>query len=388
MSESIITRFRAGRQEIHAAKSAFFISGFTFSTWVMMIPSVKQAFAIEADVLGMLLLCIGVSSCIAMPMAGLLTRYFSCRRLIVTVASLMGAAVLVIPHLPAVWAFVPALLLLGASVGTLDVAINLNGVLVERACGERIMSGMHAFYCMGMFLATGCFSFLADAAALPVPWIAALHAALVAALLLRYGRRYLDYRAEAGPKQAAIPRGAVLFLGVLCCISFLAEGGVMDWGGVLLSEDKGVPLASAGFGITAFSVAEFLARLPGDRLVRRFGEKPVVLASTAAASACFAAIGWADTLPLLMIFFFLLGLAVANVVPVMYSLLERQRDMPLGPAVAALTSMGYAGILLGPAFLGFVAHTFHIAVVFDFLAVLVLCQMALAAYTFTKLRSK
>lgn len=386
MSESILTRLQAGRNEIHAAKSAFFISGFTFSTWVMMIPSVKQSFAIEADVLGLLLLCIGVSACIAMPMAGVLTRYVSCRRLITAVSLLMSAAVLAVPHLPAVWAFVPALLLLGASVGTLDVAINLNGVLVERACGRRIMSSMHAFYCMGMFLAAGCFSVLADAAGLPVPWIAAVHVALVLSLLLRYGRYYLDYRADAGQKQAALPRGAVFFLGVLCCISFLAEGGVMDWGGVLLSEDKGVPLSSAGFGITAFSIAEFLARLPGDRLVRRFGEKPVVLASTAAAAVCFAAIGWAETLPFLMAFFFLLGAAVANIVPVMYSLLERQEDMPLGPAVAALTSMGYAGILLGPAFLGFVAHTFHIAVVFDFLALLVLCQMALAAYTFTKLR--
>lgn len=289
-------------------------------------------------------------------------------------------------NLPSYGAHVPVLLLLGGSVGTLDVAINLNAVLVERACGERIMSGMHAFYCMGNFLAAGCYSFLAEAGGLSVPWIAAFHAGAILLLLLLYSRHYLDYHADGSGKKTALPRGIVVFLSVLCCISFLAEGGVMDWGGVLLSEDKGIPLAQAGLGLTAFSVAEFLARLPGDRLVHRFGEKKVILASTVSAAVCFAAVGWAETLPPLIVFFFLLGLSVANVVPVLYSLLEYQTVMPINLAVAALTSMGYAGILLGPAFLGFVAHHTHIAVVFDFLAALVLCQTALALYIFARMR--
>lgn len=254
------------------------------------------------------------------------------------------------------------------------------------AGGERIMSGMHAFYCMGNFLAAGCYSFLAEAGGLSVPWIAALHAGAILLLLLLYSRHYLDYHADGSGKKTALPRGIVVFLGVLCCISFLADGGVMDWGGVLLSEDKGIPLAQAGLGLTAFSVAEFLARLPGDRLVHRFGEKKVILASTVSAAVCFAAVGWAETLPPLIVFFFLLGLSVANVVPVLYSLLEYQTVMPINLAVAALTSMGYAGILLGPAFLGFVAHHTHIAVVFDFLAALVLCQTALALYIFARMR--
>ncbi len=385
MTESFVSRLPAGRREIHAAKSAFFVSGFAFATWVMMIPAVKQCLAIEADMMSLLLLCIGVSSCVAMPAAGLATRYATCRRLITCASLLAAAAVAALPHLPTFFAHVPVLLLLGASVGTLDAAINLNAVLLERASGQRIMSAMHAFYCMGNFLAAGCFSALAQAG-LPVGWIAALHAGAIALLLAVYGRRFLAYRADGSSRKTALPRGIVIFLGVLCCISFLAEGGVMDWGGVLLTEDKGIPLSSAGFGITAFSVAEFLARLPGDRLVHRFGEKKVILASTVSAALCFAAVGWAETLPLLILFFFLLGLAVANVVPVLYSLLEYQTVMPLHLAVAALTSMGYAGILLGPAFLGFIAHLSHISVVFDALAALVFCQFLLAVFIFRRLK--
>ena len=109
MAESFVSRLQAGRKEIHAAKSAFFISGFAFSTWVMMIPAVKQRLAIEADVLSLLLLCIGVSACIAMPAAGLLTRYVTCRRLITGASLLAAAAVAAIPHLPSYGAHVPVL---------------------------------------------------------------------------------------------------------------------------------------------------------------------------------------------------------------------------------------------------------------------------------------
>lgn len=386
MSESFVSRIQAGPKEIHAAKSAFFISGFAFSTWVMMIPAIKSGLSIPADVLGLLLLCIGLSACIAMPLAGYLTRYVPVRLLIAGTSLLLAAVIVTIPHLPVVWAFVPVLFLLGSSVGTLDVAINLNGVLVEHASGQRIMSAMHAFYCMGMFMAGGCYTALAEWAALPIPWIAALHSALILGIIAVFGRRWLHWHADGSQKKAALPRGIVVYLGVLCCISFLSEGGVMDWGGVLLTEDKGVPLSSAGFGLTAFSVAEFLARLPGDRIVRRFGEKRVILASTGSAVISLVALSLAETLPLLILCFFLLGISVANVAPVMYSLLEQQDDMPIGPAVAALTSMGYAGVLLGPAFLGFIAQHLHISAVFDSLAMLVFAQMLLALFVFRRMK--
>ena len=384
--ESIVSRFQAGRKEIWAAKSAFFISGFAFSTWVMMIPGVKQRLAIPADILGMLLLCIGLAACIAMPLAGLLTRYCTCRSLLCGAAAAISAAILLVPFLPSFWLFVPVLLLLGGSCGTLDVAINLNGVLVEQAAGKRIMSGMHAFYSVGCFAAAGLYSLLADAAGLFPPAIAAVHVGCIFALLLLFSRYYLPYRAGGGQKNGAIPRGIVIFLGLAACMSFLAEGAVMDWGGVLLTEDKGVALASAGLGFTAFSLSELLGRLCGDRVVRRFGERAVLFASTLAASLCFAAIGFAETLPMLLLFFFLLGFAVANVVPVLYTLLEHQRAMPIHAAVTALTSMGYAGVLLGPSILGFIAHLSHISVVFDALAALVFCQFLLAVFIFRRLK--
>ncbi len=385
-TDAFLSRFTAGAWEITAAKSAFFVSGFAFTTWVMFIPSLKQRLSVEADVLGLLLLCIGASACFFMPLAGILSRHLTCRALLCATSLIAAADLLVIPHLPALWMYVPALLVFGGCVGTLDVAINLNGVVVEQVSKRHIMSGMHAFYSVGCFVGAGLFSLLAKTAGLSDPWIAAVHVGIILVLLAVFSRYFLAYRADGSQKSGAVPKGAVIFLGVMACISFLSEGAVMDWGGVLLSEDKGVPLASAGLGLTAFSLSELLGRLFGDSLVRRFGPKMVVIPSAGAAACCFAAVGLSDALPMLVFFFFLLGFAVANIVPVMYTLIEKQQDMPIHAAVTAVTAMGYAGVLLGPSILGFIAHRFHIAVVFDSLAVLVLFQTALALYIFRRLR--
>lgn len=376
----------AGAKEILAAKSAFFISGFAFSTWVVMIPDVKQRLAIEADALGLLLLCIGLAACIAMPLAGVLTRYLTCRALILAASVLATVMFLLVPLIPSYWLYVPVLLSLGASVGLLDVGINLNGVLVERLSGRRIMSAMHAFYSIGCFIAAGSFSVLAEYAALPIPAIAAVHAGIVAAILLFFGPRWLPYRAGGGQKSLAIPRGPVIFLGIMGGLGFLAEGGIMDWGGVLLIEEKGVSLASSGMGFTVYSVAALLARLVGDRMAKALGTRLIILGGCAGALISFAAISFAGDFTLLMVLFFALGLFIANVIPQLYTLLDRQDAMPLATAVTALTSMGYAGVLLGPSFLGFVAKHFRIDAVFDLLALLMVIQVALTCLVFRKLK--
>lgn len=376
----------AGAKEILAAKSAYFISGFAFSTWVVMIPDVKQRLAIEADALGLLLLCIGVAACIAMPAAGVLTRYITCRALIFGASVLAAVMFLLVPLLPSYWLYVPVLLSLGASAGLLDVGINLNGVLVERISGRRIMSAMHAFYSIGCFVAAGSFSVLAEYVALPLPAIAAVHAALVAAILLLFGRSWLPYRAGGGQKSLAIPRGAVILFGIMGGLGFLAEGGIMDWGGVLLTEEKGVAIAFSGMGFTVYSVAALLARLVGDRMTKALGERVIIIGGCAGALVSFAAISFVTDFTLLMALFFSLGLFIANVIPQLYSLLEHQHDMPLATAVTALTSMGYAGVLLGPSFLGFVAKHFRIDAVFDLLALLMVIQIALTCLVFRKLK--
>ncbi len=377
---SSLSSFRAGSKEIWAAKSAFFAGGFIISTWAPMIPYIKQDLSIEPDVLGLLLLSIGLAAFLFMPVSGVLNRYFGCRAVVTAATAVMAAVLIVLPWLPAVsWYFV-ALFILGGAMGTLDVGMNLNSVVVERVSGKRILSSVHAFWSIGCFCGAGLFALLAKIG-LSVPWIAILHAALTGAVMLYFYPRLLPFHGDGSQKVFTLPRGIIVILGIMTCLSFLAEGAIMDWSGVLLSEAKNVDLSEAGLGFAAYSAAMLAMRLVGDRIVQKAGEIPVIIGGSLIGAAAFLGITHFESLWALLPCFLLLGVGMANVVPTFYSILAHQNDMPMDSAVTAITCMGYSGVILGPSILGFLAQHFGLLAVFYMLAALLVCQAAGAWHT-------
>ena len=88
--DNTLQNISVGSKEINAARVAFFLPGFVISTWAPMIPMVKARLKLEADVLGLLLLCIGISAFIFMPLAGALVQRFGCKKVVITGATLMA----------------------------------------------------------------------------------------------------------------------------------------------------------------------------------------------------------------------------------------------------------------------------------------------------------
>lgn len=362
---------RVGRKEILAGGSAFFASGFGFATWASMIPFLKLQLAAPADVLGMLLLCIGAAACVAMPVAGIFLRYFGCRAVAAAVTVSIIFVLAAVPQISSVPFCAAVLLLMGASVGTLDVAMNLNAVVVEQASGKRLMSRMHAFYSIGCCAGAGSFALLMKAG-LPLAVLAFVHGGVLAALVLLFYRNLLPFHGEDGKKKIVRPRGVALLLGIMACLGFLTEGAVMDWGGVLLHEGKGIAISLSSLGFTCYFVSQLAARLSGNFLFNRFGEKAVVLGGVAVTIASFAGIILAEDFYVLLACFFVAGAALANVIPTFYSWISRQKEMPVGDAVTAVTFLGYAGLILGPSVLGFCAEHFGISSVFEICIVFLL----------------
>ena len=240
--DNTLQNISVGSKEINAARVAFFLPGFVISTWAPMIPMVKARLKLEADVLGLFLLCIGIRAFIFIPLPGALVQRFGCKKVVITGATLMALISVLLSCLPNIWSYAIALAFFGAVMGATDVSMNTNAVIVEKLAGRRLLSGMHAFWSIGCFASAGLFSVLASSGS-NVTLIAKLHCAIVLALLAVFGRHLLDYKIPGGEKAFAIPRGIVIVLGILACISFLVEGAVMDWSGVLLTEVKNMDIA-------------------------------------------------------------------------------------------------------------------------------------------------
>lgn len=345
----------ASRAAAHATRVAFFISGFAMAAWAPLVPFTKTRLSIHEATLGLLLLCMGAGSIVSMPMAGALSARWGCRRVLVASALLVCASLPLLALAPtAPWLGV-ALFLFGAGIGGLGCAGNIQAVLIERASGRPMMSGFHGLFSLGGVAgAGGMIGLLGMGASL---WQATgAVAAVVLALLAAAGPHFLARGTEQSIPAFARPTGVVLFIGTLCFILFLAEGAMLDWSAVFLTQVQGMPAESAGLGYAAFAVAMTLGRLTGDRWVRRIGPPRAVLAGALIAAAGLALATLAPTWPLALPGFALVGLGCSNVVPVLFSLAGRQHAMPESLAVPAIATMGYAGVLMGPALIGFVAH--------------------------------
>ena len=374
-----------GMREVHAARAFFFIGGFGTATWAPLVPLLRERLMVGDDVLGMLLLCIGVGSLLTMPLSGALAMRLGCRRVVMTAAVLFAAILLLVSCVDTLSLAVPIVLIFGAVMGCIDVVVNIVAILVEKGIGRRIMSGMHAFWSLGGFAGAGLYGVWVGLLGLTPFQSTAIAAGLILLLTVVFGRHLIPYGGGGGAL-LALPRGIIVFVGMTAFIAFLSEGAVMDWGGVYLTTVRGMDLALAGTGYSVFSAAMLTMRFLGDRVVQRIGALSVAVGGALLAFGGILLVMFAPVDALLYVGFFAIGIGSANIVPVFFSLMGRQNVMPVSAAVSAVSTMGYLGILAGPAAIGFVSSLTTLQTAFAMLAALSILQAVIGFYVFKRIK--
>ncbi len=353
-----------GPKQRLSTRLAFLTAGLAMAAWAPLVPYVKARLGLGEAELGLLLLCLGVGSLLAMPLTGLLAARLGCRRVVLIAG---GLATVLLPCLSLAvspWQLAIALFLFGAAIGTLDVAMNIQAVMVEKASGGALMSGFHGMFSVGGFVGAGGMALLLWSGLSPF-WASVAAAVIVATVLAAASPHLLrEPEPRTAGKLFVLPHGAVIFIGVLCFIVFLVEGAILDWSALFLTATRGLDASQGGLGYAAFAIAMTSGRLTGDRIVRRFGGKRVLLLGGLFAAAGFFVAIFAPTASVALFGFVLVGLGASNIVPILFSAAGSQTAMPASLAIAAITTIGYAGILAGPALIGFVAHATSLSVAF------------------------
>ena len=347
-----------------ATRLSFFGAGFVMAAWAPLIPFAKAQLGATDAQLGLLLLCLGVGSIIAMPVTGMICAKRGARGMIL----LGGAGLVLLFPVLMLSGSLPmlglTLLLFGASLGTIDVAMNVHGAEIETREARPMMSGFHAMWSVGGIAGAGTMTGLLSLGLEPLH--AALIGAVIAGLALGFAapRLIQTTTTGSGAPAFALPRGIVLLIAGLTAIIFLVEGAVLDWGALLTMDRDLLPKAQAGLGFMLFSVAMAIMRLLGDRLVARVGGFRTLLGGGLTVMAGLALASFAPGLVLSMLGFVLIGLGAANLVPVLFSAAGRQKIMPPSLAIAAVTTTGYGGLLMGPALIGFASQAFGLVMAF------------------------
>jgi len=339
--------------------AVFFVDGALFATWASRIPALSSRVGATTGVLGLALLAPAVGAVIAMPLVGRRLPGRSSRTFCrVALAGLMAAIVL--PALArSVPALVGALFVVGVTNSTLDLAMNAQGVSVERNLRRPILSSLHAAFSFGGFAGAALGALAAALSVAPLPHF------LVAAALFGIpgliGTRPLLARDEDADAHAPTMRWRALpsrlaLLGIACLFCLMAEGGASDWSAKLVHDDLAGTAALGAIAYAVFSVAMGSGRLLSDRLWARWGSVGLLRRCGALAAVGFAAGLAAGTAPAAIVGFAALGLGLAGVVPTLFRAGADQPGVSTGPALAAVTSLGYLGFLGGPPLIGGVAQ--------------------------------
>lgn len=360
-----------------ATRLTFLAAGFGMASWAPLVPFAKVRLGVDDSTLGLLLLCAGLGSVAIMPATGAFSGRRGGRPVIVAAGLGVAAALPCLEIARSLPLMALLLALFGASLGGLNVAMNVHAVEVERAEGRPLMSGFHAQFSVGAFLGAGLMTLLLShgAGARGSVLLCALlvAGAIVAAapFLLAGGSR------QAGPL-LAWPKGIVLLLAAIGAISFLVEGAMRDWSALLIVGQGLVPASRGGLGYSVFSIAMTVGRLVGDAMVVRVGDRAVLLGGCGAVVLGLLGFAAAPTMAVALAACLAMGLGAANIVPVLYRRAGSAAVMPAALAVAALTTIGHGAIIVGPAVIGLVSDALGLPASFVLLAALMCLVPALA----------
>ena len=343
-----------------AVTTVFFLNGAVFSSWYARLPDIQEELGIGTGALGVALLGAPVGLLVAQPAAGAVVARIGSRPLVAAAPALLAPVVL-----PALAVDAPTLLLatliVGATNGVLDISMNVQGLAVERLAERRIFNSVHAAFSFGA-LAGAAAASGAIAAGLEPPVHLAIVAAAGAAGSLTVARGLLPAEADARPEGARIARPSrrLAAVGVVAFCALLAEGSVFDWSAIFMRREANASGALAPAAFAAFSLAMAVGRLSADRTAERFGSAAVARAGalTAAAGLAVALVTQAPAGGIAG--FALMGLGLAAVFPL--SLRAAGEDPELaGPALAAVSTVGYTGFLAGPPVIGLLAEVLGLA---------------------------
>ena len=337
-----------------ATFGAFFLNGAMIGTWVAQIPFLQERLDVSKSTIGLSLLCMAAGAMIAMPVTGhVLDRRPSAQ--VTRFAAIVYLPLVALPlYAPSPIALGAVLVLFGAANGAMDVAMNAHGVAVERTLGKPIMSSLHAGWSFGGLAGSGGVALAVALGFEPraeglvaagVLWLAAW------AITARLGSA--SAHSEHGSSGFALPSRGVLLIGALCFLVMVTEGAMGDWSGIYLKQDLDAPGSAAATGFAGFSLGMALARLAGDELARRWGSGRLLSAGMGLVTVALALVLLVGEPVVAVIGFALIGVGIANAVPLLFS--AAGRVPPSGPSLAAVFTVGYSGFIVGPPLIGVLA---------------------------------
>jgi len=324
-------------------------------TWGAHIPSVKAHYALSEATLSIVLLAAAIGTVASLLFAGRVVAALGARGATALGALAMSLSLGGVLECPGVTALLCAMVVFGAASSLFDVAINTEGSVLESVGGRAVMSNLHGMFSVGGMTGAAIASYLLDAGVPPRLQLLLVGGGVALVAVLAAPGMLASHAGgdESGTKaHFAWPKGLLLVIGLLIFAGMTAEGVMYDWSVLYLNQDLGMSQARAALGYAIFSGAMALARFGGDFLRMRHSERALLRAGASIATIAMAVVLIAANQRVALFGFAVAGAGLALVAPILFNAATRVPGVSRAAAIAAVTSIGYSGFMIGPPLIG------------------------------------
>ncbi len=341
-----------------AVASLFGALGFSYGTWTSRLPAIKGNLGLSTSQVSVVLLFAALGAIFSFPVTAAALHKLGSRGASLVSGTLLAMG-LVIFGLAPTWALACGVMCLyGVLASTMDVAMNAQGVEVERATAQPVMSRLHAVFSLGTmagaFFASGI---TLVTTSVPLHFVVAALVVLAAVLLPRAGLIADAKPIAGGTRSFALPRGVALLIGAMAFLGMIVEGSMVDWSTLYLKERAGASQQIAPLGIASLQGTMLVTRWFGDRARVRWGTRKLLFGGSLIAGVSLAVALIVGGIVPALVGFALFGFGVATVSPCVYAAGAREG----GVALAAVMTLGSLGFLVGPLVIGAVAQATNLS---------------------------
>lgn len=333
----------------------FFFYGLSYASWASRIPTIQQNLHLSETQLGTVLLGMPVGSFLTLPLSGFLVSKIGSRKVIMFASILYSCMLAGIGFSQNIFQLSASLFLFGSFGNMMNISINTQAINLEEMYGKRIISSFHGVWSVaglgGAFLG----SYLLGRS-FAVHWHFLIIACIAfIAFVVSTVNLIHDKPSHQKKKAFTLPDKAFLSLGLIAFCSMMCQGAMFDWSGVYFKKVVQADREWIGAGYTAFMIAMTATRFITDWLTHHIGFKKIIIWC-----GIFTAIGLIIAVALPYVFtatlgLLLIGIGVSPTVPLVFSAAGKSKELSPGVAIAAVSTLGFVGLLIGPPMIGFVA---------------------------------
>lgn len=351
----------------------FFVSGFVYANWASSIPYLQQKLHLTDAALGTLLISLPAGLMLTMPLSAWLIGKFKSRNIVLGGAILYVLLLSFIGFADKVWQMAIILFAFGASRNLFNISINTQSIGVQQLFKKSIIASFHGVWSIASLVGAAFASILISWGMVPEFRLVLVSCLSIVTIIIFWGNT-LETAANQDTKKPAfaLPDKTLLNLGLIAFCCMLCEGTMSDWSGIYLSKELHLSKGYVNMGYVAYLGCMTFGRLTGDWFANQLGNKILLLMSSMLLGLGAILIGSFNSLIPAMVGFMLCGFGVSCVVPFLFSHAGKSVSMSSGVAIAAVSTIGYLGFLIGPPLIGFLSSAIGLRHTYFFIAGLAL----------------